>query len=649
MQNTPAHYYDRFDSTKNYEKILFRDGYGMQASEFNELQSASKHRLRGVADALFKDGDIIRDATVIVDATTGVVQAESGALYIAGAVRGLQPKSFTIPTEGTVFIGVRLIQKVISELNDPALYNPALGSRGEGEPGAWRLQVTPEWGHDGEAVNGEFYPVYAVDNGILRAKEAPPTLDAFTQSIARYDRDSTGGGSYIADGLTIRHGHEATGKQEFVVSSGRARVNGYGVTLATDRRIEHVTTPDLRIIDTEVHQATGDASQRIVVAHAPIHEIMTLRCTRRKTVELVHGSYSGALDALPDTSVVSIVTVAQGDTTYSQGTDYKKTGDKVDWSPAGSEPANGSTYSVTYDHMVVLEPANLDKDGFDVLGAVEGTSILVTYKQALPRIDRVCLTAEGLFTWVKGVASEYNPRVPAAPSTVLPLACVYQTWRGMPAVVNDGVRVVPFSHIETINKRLDYLLFEVARQRLESDVFTRESGARVGLFVDPLLDDSMRDAGITQTAAIVDGELTLPITGNATSLAPSVTTPTTLPYTVQVLLEQNLRTGSMNVNPYMAFEPLPAEVTISPDKDFWTETTTEWTSPATKVFENGWGNRSSTTVSTSSNLVGTTTESMEFLRPISVAFTLTGFGAGEELETVLFDGIAVSVTASEGV
>lgn len=91
------------------------------------------------------------------------------------------------------------------------------------------------------------------------------------------------------------------------------------------------------------------------------------------------------------------------------------------------------------------------------------------------------------------------------PASLLPIATVGQTWRSTRTVLSDGVRVVPFSEIETINRRIDAVQQEVARQRLEADVFTRESGARAGIFVDPLLNDDMRDQGLSQTAAVVGG------------------------------------------------------------------------------------------------------------------------------------------------
>ena len=89
MPNMPDSYYDNFNASKNYEKILYRDGYTLQGAELNEAQSAAMHRLQGVADALFKDGDIIRDAGIIVNKETGEVRAQSGAVYLRGAVRGV--------------------------------------------------------------------------------------------------------------------------------------------------------------------------------------------------------------------------------------------------------------------------------------------------------------------------------------------------------------------------------------------------------------------------------------------------------------------------------------------------------------------------------------------------------------------------------
>ncbi|MCL2458957.1 MAG: DUF4815 domain-containing protein [Desulfobulbus sp.] len=643
-------YYNRFDPAKNYEKVLARDGFRIQGAETNDMEEMFLHRVKSVADALFGDGDIIRDAQIVVDEETGAVQAGAGILYIDGGMRSVPAATLTIPVIGVVSIGIYRTETIVSELQDPSLRNPAAGTRGEDEPGAWRLKVDCAWGVYGDGHAGDYYPVYTVEDGILRAKEAPPNLDAFNQGIARYDRDSTAGGTYIVSGLVVRAADmTAGGNQSYTVSEGRARVWGYGIELPTSRRLVYEAIPDLRFIDTEIHTADGEPSQRIDVAHPPIAAVAQLRITRRKTVSIVHGAYSGASDALPDSSVVSLISVSQGGTVYVAGADYKKTGDMVDWSPAGAEPAPGSTYSVTYDYIVAVNPVDPDFDGFAVENAVAGSSIIVSYHQALPRVDRLCLTQEGGFLWLKGVAAEYNARAASPSDGVLALATVYQDWRGIGRVVNDGIRVMSFATLEALTERLDFALTEIARQRLEADVTTREAGARVGIFVDPLLNDEMRDQGITQSAAIAGGELLLPIAASIHALA-AIDAVVVPDYTPVPVLTQPLRTGAMQVNPYMAFDVLPAQVTLDPAIDRWTEIQSNWTSPVTNIFQTGHfvpGRSTLTNQSTSgiTETLGSETSALEFLRPIQINFTIEGFGPGETLRQVVFDGVEVGFSA----
>ena len=645
----PEGYYNGFSADKKRERVLYRDGKVLQGQELNESQDILAHRLKSVADALFKDGDVIRDAQIAVDAKTGQVRAGSGAVYLNGAVRGVPAATFSIPTSGTVNVGVRLTTKIVSPLEDPTLYNPATGSPGEGEEGAWREVVQTVWGFDGDGGEGEFYPVHTVDNGVVRAKETPPNLDSTTQAISKYDRDSTGG-SYIVSGLQVRAAEDVEGRQVYTVSEGRARVNGYGIDIPTSRRLVYEAVPDLRRIDSEVTMADGSGSQRVDVAHPPIRAVRACHITVQRTESIVHGAYVGAADTLPDTSVVEIKAVRMGETTYVPGSDYKKSGDAVDWSPSGNEPSPGSTYEVTYTCIVAVSPADIDADGFRVSGAVKNTQIITTYDQALPRLDRLCLTSEGTFTWLKGVASETNAVSPAVPATMLAVATVRQTWRPEREVVNDGVVMCSFADLKLMSDRINFVVYEQARQRLQSDAMIREAGMKSGMFVDPLADDAMRDQGITQTGAVFDGVLTLPISVTARTLPGSVDRPTSRDVTPQAVLAQTLRTTSMQINPYQAFEPLPAKVTLTPAVDRWTETKTDWTSAVTQTFKrstgtgggSGWALLHHTESGVGTEVVSSSSAELEYLREIDVSFTISGFGPGEKLAKVTFDGLDVT-------
>lgn len=656
-------YFNRFDPTKEYEQHLFRAGFVLQSAEMNEIQSAMQHRVRSIGDALFKDGDVVRDARVIVDAETGVATCESGAVYLQGAVRGVPPATLTLPITGVVAVGVYLKSTVVTELEDPALRDPASITRNYMEAGAARQKVSAAWGFSGDSQSGDFYPVYTVEDGQLRAKEPPPNLDAVTQALARYDRDSAGG-TYVVSGLEVHRMDDlGTGEQVYTVSEGRARVNGYGVELATARRIVYPTIPDLRLVNSEPHQSTTAGTQRINVDRTPINDISEVTITSEKTATLTHGGFVGASDPLPDTSVLSIIEVKQGATTYVQGTDYKLTAGKVDWSPSGAEPAIGSTYTVKYQYITNVTPTTVDNTGFTVTGAVVGSLVLVTYNQKLPRIDRLVLSSEGEFRWLKGVAADWNPQAPSVSSDLLPLASVYQSWTADGTyIVNDSTRVVPMQDLAAINGRIDYMLGLIAQQRLEGSANLNEASQKKGLFVDPFLDDSLRDAGVAQTAAVVAGELTLPVSVDMVAqMSSDVAAETSLSFSTAVALEQIARTGDMKINPYMAFDPIPGNVTLNPAIDRWTETQTTWASPVTKKFVvdnrilDSWHLRvfgtgfnrypSSTTTSSTDVLVSSSSEAIENLRQIDVGFTITGFGPGETLTSVTFDGIAVTPSA----
>lgn len=645
--------YDRFDPTKEYESHLYRAGYVLQSAELNEVQSAINYRVKGIGDALFKDGDIIRDAQVIVDASTGVVRCESGAVYLRGAVRGLQPATFTIATTGEVVIGIYLRTIAITELDDPDLRDPASLTRNYQEPGAGRKKVTTAWGFYGDAQAGDFFPVYTVEDGNLRAKEVPPNLDAVNQALARYDRDSSGG-TYVVSGLTVQRMEDlGTGEQVYTVAEGRARVNGYGVELQTSRRLVYPAVPDLRLINSEPHVSTTVSDQRIIVDRAPINDISEVNITAEKTTTLTHGGFVGAQDPLPDTSVLQILEVTQGGTTYVQGVDYKLTSGKVDWSLAGAEPATGSTYTVKYQYIATVTPTAVDETGFTVTGAVVGSLVLVTYNQKLPRIDRLAMTADGTFTWLQGVSADWTPSAPSVPQDMLLLATVYQTWSSSRALINDSVRVVPMQDLAQINSRIDYMLGLISQQRLEGSANLKEAGQKKGLFVDPFLDDTLRDQGAEQTGAIFDGELTLPVDIlGVSSPSADITGPVALAIspvngqTPYVIL-QSLRTGSMKINPYMAFTPLPAEVQLTPAVDRWTESQTQWASDETRQITtwSSLGLLVARSITTATEVVSTTKTPARYLRQIEVRFSVKGFGANEVLSTLAFDGIAVTPTA----
>ena len=658
-------YNNRFTTDKHWEHVAFRASGSrpiyLQQAELAEVQSIFDDKLKSVGDALLKDGAVIRDASISVDPTSGEVSAASGAIYVRGRVRGLVPATLTIPTAGTITIGVRLIETISTELDDPSLYGPVSGTASYMQQGAARLVVTTSWAHSAETFaegedQGEFYPVYTVVNGVLQSNTAPPQIDAIKQALAGYDVDSAGG-TYVVSGFEVRQlADAASGEQVYSVGAGRARIRGFAVDLQAASRVIYAAGPDLRTVDSEPFASAGVAAQRVTLARSPVKTVRKVSITAQKTATVVHGSYAGVVDPLPDASVLALVSVTQSGTTFVAGTDYKLNNGQVDWSLPGAEPQPGSSYQVVYQYIVTVTPTNIDSTGFTVEGAVAGTLILTTYDAQLPRYDRLCLTVDGTWTWVTGVAADYRPAVPAVPSTLLPVATVYQSWDNARVTSSDGTRVVPMSTLRSFESRLDYLTQVIAEQALKSDATLRDAALKRGLFVDSLADESKRDAGIVQTAAISNGELILPIKATLTRLAGDVSKPTTLAFTKVPAVEQLRKTGTMKVNPYMSSAIAPANVSLVPAVDFWEQVNSSFTSFETAYFDTFQASfhdpqigllahpHVDTVASVTAQTIARSSTAISTLRSIVVAFTVTGFGAAEKLLGVTFDGVAVATS-----
>ena len=185
-------YYNRFDPAKRYTELLFRAGDGLQSAELNELQAILKHRVKSIADAVLKDGDLIEGGAILIDPQTGQTTCAAARLYLAGSVHEVPAATFALPTTGRVTIGARLRRRTITELDDPSLRDPAVGTRNYQEPGAGRLEETVVWGWVGDAASdgqtGEFYPIATVIEGV--AAPPPDPLDAAASRIAALARSA---------------------------------------------------------------------------------------------------------------------------------------------------------------------------------------------------------------------------------------------------------------------------------------------------------------------------------------------------------------------------------------------------------------------------------------------------------------------------
>lgn len=645
-------YYNLFDPAKHYSQLLFRAGDGLQSRELNEIQSMLIHRLQGVADALLKDGDIVSGANLQIDADTGLVTLEAGRVYLRGAVRDVPAATFTVPTTGRIAVGVRFTTRTVTELEDPALREPAVGVRNYQEPGAGRLQETLSWGWEGAGTSdgqpGDFHAVYALDNGILENRRQPPVLDGVVTSLARYDYDANG--HYVTEGLGVRFLTTDGQEHIFSVAEGRANIDGFKVERTQSQRLRLPIDPDLQRVSSEpqVFNDSGDGAMVVTINRPPLAQVLDIKVTQQKTETVAHGAFTGSRDVLTEPTVVAVLEVNQGGTTYTQGTDYKVVGDEIDWSPGGAEPAPGSSYQVTYQYIASLTPTNLTDTGFKVTGVVQGSTMYIDYQWKLPRVDVLALTADGQVERIKGISQVRNPVAPTVPASRLALAEIAYDWKqdSTPEVRNIAIRTIKVSELTAMQRQIADLFDLMALERLRVDANIREPAAKKGLFVDNFLDDDLRDQGVAQTGAVVAGVLTLPITASAQHAKENGNALLTLDYTLTPVVEQLARTGSMKINPYQAFEPVPARVTLDPAVDQFTVTHTTWASDVTERLITGSGVLEQVVETRrSEQVLASSSEEAQFLRSLNVAYRVDGFGPSEALAALRFDGIGISQPA----
>lgn len=644
-------YYNRFDATLRYDELLFRASKGLQSAELNEVQSTLVDRLKRIADAVFKDGAVVEGTPPVINTTTGATTCPASRIYLKGAVRSVPERTFTIATSGIVRIGVFLLEEEITEVQDVTLRDPALNSRNYNEPGAGRLRVTPSWGHSSESLSGVFYPVWTVIDGSILNQQAA-TDNTFIEALARYDRESNG--NYIVDGLSVLATGYSAGSNTFSIKEGVGNIFGYKIDKPTASRIVYAEDPDLELVDAEpdVFTGTTGGTATVQLNRYPLDAVLEVVITRQKTVTITRGGFAGGQDTLPDVSVLSIQSITQGGTTYQSPRDYFLNGDKVDWSPTGGgaiEPASGSTYSITYQYLGTVTPdsINLQTGVVTVTGAVNGSLVLTDYRWKLPRYDQLCIDREGIFSRVKGISTRFNPLPPAVPSNLLSLATIEWKWGATPSVTNDGIRAIPFDQLERMRSLIVDLFDLVAVERLKTDISSREPSSKRGVFVDPFIDDDLRDQGLTQTAAIVNGTLQLPIAATVYQAPTNNSQDWMLPYTEEIILAQERETGFSKINPYASFDPIPAVVVLTPAVDRWIVIDTIWASPVTQTIVNMVANVSrrgqvTSTTSTRTELLSESQRPAQFLRLITINFTLQGFDPGETLAEVKFDGINVT-------
>ena len=392
-------YWDDFDASKSYKKILAVPGRVEQSREFTQIQTALQHQLTQLGDSIYRNGQIVTGCNLSINEAKTQATIAPGTVYVEGDIVAFTDyTTITITGTGTEVLGLVKTEEIITELEDTTLRDPAQGYDNYMQPGAHRLKITWTW----ELLSDTGYGVFILIDGVLPVEPKPTTVtEDVLDIIARRDYEQLG--NYALEGLNVslvNHPDEPFEKKQLVVTDGKARILGYNVSLIANNYSDFEVARETETASLEVKTyTTYDSFYKtggaVLLGNRPVayvDQVIATELTVDGTstggivrVPITRGSIAGGSDALSRTSVASIIAVNKGGTwnpatesfvggtTYAPST-YTLDGNRISWSPVGAEPAAGDSYNVAYLYRKVLVKQQMEKSLVSDEALVHGDS-----------------------------------------------------------------------------------------------------------------------------------------------------------------------------------------------------------------------------------------------------------------------------------
>ena len=341
-----APYFDDYDPNKNYTKIVGMPGRVSQVREFTQAQDIQQEFLKRLGNTVHRNGDIIDGCDIIID--TGKAVISEGHVFIDGLIHNVHPQTVPITGRGNEYIGITLVESIITEKEDLSLYDNAEGYRNYGNSGAHRIQSVPKW-----VTSGDMIPIFEIVDGQLsnssNTTDDSDTMSRIVDMMARRTFDENG--SYKVNGLRMIDRKMSDADRVFVqVQEGKAYIAGYEVNKEASSLVDLDKSVDTRCQYNETFTYTPDITYPM--NNSPVKQIDDMDCLVQKTADMTRGDISGGFDIINDEregSVVEIVKVSAGDTEYHAVQDYVFKEGGISWEPTGgTEPETGTSYQVTY-------------------------------------------------------------------------------------------------------------------------------------------------------------------------------------------------------------------------------------------------------------------------------------------------------------
>lgn len=354
--NPPEGYYFRDNLRK---RILFREGFPLQSAELNDLQLMTEDKFDKLARTFYRDGNVVNDGCKITTAFVGAniqVSISAGQVFALGYIHDVPADTVNITGVGTEVVNLVIISRTITETDDPSLNDPATGAENANKPGAHRQDFNYDY-----VVGGVGIPFATFENGqlVLAPVNQSTILQQIEDMMALRTREKDGQffttlpNLQISDTLPIANDPP---NMKLQITGGVGYVQGYRrpntvVNLSIDRTLESTTRnvePEPFITGTLVYNLDNPPVMKINQVVATLQS-PAFSMTRG---QVVNGSDPIPSQYQPPDSVVSITQAPS--TTFTAGVDFDLSGNFIVWRPGGTQPATGTTYTVTLKYNKIL-------------------------------------------------------------------------------------------------------------------------------------------------------------------------------------------------------------------------------------------------------------------------------------------------------
>lgn len=615
---TTSPYFDLYDPASNYTMLLFNPDRPLQQRELNEMQSLSSYYMQELANSTMRDGDIQDGMGYTQDGKN--ITIESGKVYVAGKVRSFAEQTVAINADGMETVGVKVIQTIVTSADDASLNDPTQNVVSTGSAGADRLkEVVQLVANDSTAAT-----IYQFNNGVLYRTNLNTELSRVQDIMARRTYATNGNYRVGASGretgfdMSLSADKDNPAKVDLTIQSGYAFVQGYEVekpyptTIVLDKSNTYENISDEQHV---FHKGTN-----VYTFSMPNVRVVNKVSAQVQTNITVNHKSKDSTDFVIDNliSIDKVSTEGTSGKTYVEGTDYRVSGNSIDWSiPTGQEPAANSSYLVTATYNKTLTGGGVDytttiDTGVNGLTTIDFSGatgagntpaatpkdsgyITIDYDAYLYRMDSVFLDKGGNFTVHTGTPARKD--VVAEPEVVDPLSLKIGTITLYPNSDTGYVYTNPVTNMtmEKLNKLLNRVVNleynEILTSLDNQTIQEHEPLTLRGVFTDAFVSmdkfDASYDSRDTQTDgfkanvmfSMDDGSITLPKDAEdphqAQIIGDSSTAHTwgrlvSAPFTEFPVVEQLQATEFMSVVPY-GNNKVEGTLSITPSEDNWIE------------------------------------------------------------------------------